>query len=97
MLDQWAFEVYGDHMRRKWWLEEVILWWRWLIWVVGDLILRLRWRWGRWLIRNLVVQWSFTPLLMEDVQAILHHCESRSLSVDVLTMSFGVLHRGLPS
>jgi hypothetical protein len=43
------------------------------------------------------VQWSFAPLLVEDVQVVLHLCESRSLSVDVLSTSFSVLHYSLPS
>jgi hypothetical protein len=43
------------------------------------------------------VEWSFTPLLVEDVQVVLHLCEPCSLSIDVLSMSFDVLHHGLPS
>jgi hypothetical protein len=81
MLSQWAFGIYGADLRRKWWLEEVILWWMWFMRVVGDL----------------VVQSSFTPFLAEDVQAVLHLCEPCSLSVDVLSLSFGALHHGLPS
>jgi hypothetical protein len=49
------------------------------------------------LIRDLVVQWSFAPLLAEDVKVVLHLYESRSLSIDVLSMSFGALHHGLPT
>jgi hypothetical protein len=36
-------------------------------------------------------------LLVEEVQVVLHLCEPCSLSIDVLSMSFGVLHHGLPS
>jgi hypothetical protein len=36
-------------------------------------------------------------LAAEDVEVVLHLCEPRSLSVDVLSKSFSVLHRGLPS
>jgi hypothetical protein len=67
------------------------------MWVMGDLIVWWRWRWQRWLIRDLVVQWSFAPLLTEDVQVILHLYEPRSLYVDVLSMIFSALHHGLPS
>jgi hypothetical protein len=93
MLDQWAFGIYGAHLWCKWWLEEVISWWRWWMWMVGDLIV---W-WRRLLIRDLVVQWSFTPLLAEDLQVVMHLCEPRPLSVDVLSTSLGTPHRGLPS
>jgi hypothetical protein len=37
------------------------------------------------------------PLLVEDVQVVLHLCKPCSLSVDVLPTSFGALHGGLPS
>jgi hypothetical protein len=43
------------------------------------------------------MQWSFTPLLAEDVQVVLHFYEPRSLPVDGLPVSFGALHCGLPS
>jgi hypothetical protein len=43
------------------------------------------------------VQWSFAPLLAEDFEVVLHLYESRSLSIDILSMSFGMLHCGLPS
>jgi hypothetical protein len=49
------------------------------------------------LVRDLVLQWTFTPLLAEVIQVVLHLCEPRSLSVDVLSTSFGTLNRGLPS
>jgi hypothetical protein len=65
--------------------------------VVGNVIVRWRWRWWGWLVGDLVVQWSFTPLLAEDFEVVLHLCEPRSLSIDVLSMSFGVLHCSLPS
>jgi hypothetical protein len=65
--------------------------------VVGDVIVRWRWRWWRWLIRDLVVQLSFTPLLADDFEVVLHLCEPRSLSIDVLSMSFDTLHCRLPS
>jgi hypothetical protein len=63
--------------------------------VVEDVI--VGWRWRRWLIRNLVVQWSFTSLPAEDFMVVLHLCEPRLLSTDVLSVSFGTLHCGLPS
>jgi hypothetical protein len=97
MLDQWAFGVYGTHLWWEWWLEEEIFRWRWLMPVVGDVIVRWRWCWWRWLNRDLVVQWSFMPLLAEDFEVVLHLCEPRLLSVDVLSTSFGTLHCGLPS
>jgi hypothetical protein len=93
MLGQWAFGIYGTHQQWEWWLEEVSLRWRWLIWVVEDVIVG----WRRWLIRNLVVQWSFASLLVEDFKVVLHLCEPRSLSTDVLSVSFGTLHCILPS
>jgi hypothetical protein len=58
---------------------------------------RWRWRWRRWLVSDLVLQWSFAPLLAEDVQVVLHLCEPRSLSVDVLSTSFDALHYSMPS
>jgi hypothetical protein len=67
------------------------------VWVVEDVIMWWRWRWRRWLIRNLVVQWSFVSLLAEDFEVVLHLCDPRSLSTDVLSVSFGALHCGLPS
>jgi hypothetical protein len=57
----------------------------------------MRWQWQNWLVRDLVLQWSFTLVLAEDVQVVLHLCEPRSLSIYVLSMSFGALHQGLPS
>jgi hypothetical protein len=46
-----------------------------------------------------LVEWSFLPLLLlvKNVKGILHFCESRSLSVEVLSTSFGTLDYGLPS
>jgi hypothetical protein len=88
MLGQWTFGIYGTHLRWEWWLEGVI-------WVVEDVI--VGWRWQRWLIRNLVVQWSFASLLAEDFKVVLHLCEPHSLSTDVLSVSFGMLHCGLTS
>jgi hypothetical protein len=41
--------------------------------------------------------WSFLPLLMEDVQVVLHLYEPHSLPVDVLPISFGALNCSLPS
>jgi hypothetical protein len=46
---------------------------------------------------NLVVQRSFASLLAGDFKVVLHLYEPRSLSTDVLSMSFGTLHCGLPS
>jgi hypothetical protein len=43
------------------------------------------------------MQWSFAPLLAENFKVVLHHSEPRSLSVDVLSTSFGALHCGLVS
>jgi hypothetical protein len=97
MLSQWAFGIYGTHLWWKWWLEEVILRWRWLMRVVGDVIVRWRSRWRRWLIRDLIVQWSFVPMLAEDFKVVSHLCEPRSLSVVVFSMSFSALHCGLSS
>jgi hypothetical protein len=65
------------------------------IWVAEDVI--VGWRWRRWLIRSLVVQWSFASLLAEDFKVVLHLYEPRSLSTDVLSVSFSTLYCGLPS
>jgi hypothetical protein len=43
------------------------------------------------------VQWSFASFLVEDFKVVLHLCEPRSFSTDVLSASFGTLHCGLPS
>jgi hypothetical protein len=42
MLGQWAFRIYVTHLRWEWWLEGVSLRWRWLIWVVEDVIVGWR-------------------------------------------------------
>jgi hypothetical protein len=57
------------------------------------------WRWQRWWLMGNLVEWSFVPLLLltEDTEGVLHFFEPRSLPVDILSMSFGVLNRGLPS
>jgi hypothetical protein len=49
------------------------------------------------LVRYLVVHWSFASLLTKNIQVVLDLCEPHSLSVDVLPMSFDVLHYDLPS
>jgi hypothetical protein len=81
MFGHWPFGINGAHLRWKWWLEEMVM----------------QWSWWMWLVRDLVVQLSFTLLLAEDVQVVLHVCETRSLHVDVLPMSFGALHCSLRS
>jgi hypothetical protein len=43
------------------------------------------------------MRWSFLPVLMEDVQVVLHLCEPRSLPIDVLPVSFDALNCSLPS
>jgi hypothetical protein len=47
-------------------------------------------------LEDLVVRWSFTALVAEIFEVVFHLCESRSLSVDVLSMSFSALHCSLP-
>jgi hypothetical protein len=41
--------------------------------------------------------WSLETLLAENVHIVLHFCEPRSLPVDVLLESVGMLHCSLPS
>jgi hypothetical protein len=56
--------------------------------------MRRQWFWERDLIEQ-----SFAPLLllMENVESVLHLCEPRSASIDVLPMSYDTLDCGLSS
>jgi hypothetical protein len=53
---------------------------------------------GWWLMVDLA-KWSFLPLLSltENIKGVLYLCEPRSLSIDVLPVSFGALDYSLPS
>jgi hypothetical protein len=72
----------------------MVMLWSLRRWLVVDLV--MRWGWSRGLWRQLVVD-LVVPLLVEDIQVVLHLCEPRLLPVDVLLASFGALHYSLPS